>query len=64
MKLIFIPIMLMGLSSCSNVSQGPYGKDNMAEDSIDWGYNKYNMMDSSDGSGDPNARIKIWGAKY
>jgi len=36
----------------------------MAEDSIDWGYNKYNMMDSPDGSDDPNAKIKIWGAKY
>lgn len=50
--------------SCSNVSPGPYTKNNMAEDSIDWGYNKYNMMDSPDGSDDPNAKIKIWGAKY
>ena len=52
------------MCSCSTVSHDPYTKNNMAEDSIDWGYNKYNMMDSPDGSNDPNAKIKIWGAKY
>jgi len=50
--------------SCSSVKQGPYTKNNMAEDNIDWGYSKYNLLDSPDGSNDPNARIKIWGAKY
>lgn len=61
MILVFLSTVLV---SCSSVKQGPYSKNNMAEDSIDWGYSKYNLLDSPDGSNDPNARIKIWGAKY
>jgi len=39
----------------------PPGLDADAQDR----YNtKYNMMDSSDGSSDPTAEVKIWGAVY
>jgi len=64
MNLILLLLAGIVLCSCANVKQGPYTRNNMAEDSIDWGYNKYNMLDTPDGSNDPNAKIKIWGAKY
>lgn len=59
--------MAMGIgfvfTSCSTVSHGPYKQNAMAEDSVDWS-SKYNLMDSSDGSDDPNIKWKVWGAKY
>jgi len=61
-------IILLSLNSCSTVSKVqeeegwfPIRND---EDSIDWSYNKYNMMDSSDGAQDPNIQSQIFKKKF
>jgi len=56
------------LCSCTTVKEtnnyGFFPKPGMDEDSQDRNNTKYNIMDSSDGSRDPNANIKVWGATY
>jgi predicted small secreted protein len=60
----FLAFILMGCSTTSQV-----GKDQgwlpsgMAEDAQDYP-TKYNMMDSPDGSKNPNAQVRIFGATY
>ena len=61
---VFLVFLLMGCSTTSQV-----GKDQgwlpsgMAEDAQDYP-TKYNMMDSPDGSKNPNAQVRIFGATY
>jgi hypothetical protein len=60
-----VPILLSG---CASVKQeGNYGffpPPGMQEDAQDRYNSKYNLLDSSDGSEDPNANIKVWKAEY
>ena len=69
MRLVVIALLSLGLCSCSTVSvnndrYGFFPKPGMSEDSQDRTNTKYNMMDNSDGSRDPNAKINVWGAVY
>lgn len=61
--LILIPLSLCSCSTMQvkNDRYGffPYDKQDRVE-----GYNKYNLMDSPDGSKDPTANVKVWGATY
>ena len=67
--LVFLAWVLLSffLMGCSTTSQ--VGKDQgwlpsgMAEDAQDYP-TKYNMMDSPDGSKNPNAQVRIFGATY
>jgi hypothetical protein len=54
--------MVFAVIGCSNTSYHtiPSG---MREDSQDYN-TKYNMMDSQDGSKNPNAQVRIFGATY
>lgn len=68
MKILYA-IVPLALSSCASVNNNfTYNKSigpGMSGDAQDRYYNtKYNMMDSSDGSQDPTANIKLWGVKY
>jgi len=68
MRLMLLAITL-ALSSCANVQvdNNRYGfmpHPGMDSDSQDRNNTKYNLMDSSDGSKDPTAPIKVWGATY
>jgi hypothetical protein len=64
-KLVWL--MPLVLSSCASLDEdNRYGflpGPGMHEDAQDFP-TKYNQMDSSDGSQDPNAKLKIWGATY
>ena len=63
---ILLPIFLCSCSSV-NVNNDRYGffpGPGMNEDSQDRNNTKYNLMDSPDGSKDPNAKINVWGANY
>lgn len=65
MRIIIIILLSSILSSCSTTDGVKYSfLPTNQEDNINWEYNKYNLMDSSDGSKDPNAKIKIWRATY
>ena len=61
---VFLAFLLMGCSTTSQV-----GKDQgwlpsgMAEDAQDYP-TKYNMMDSPDGSNNPNVQANIFNIKY
>lgn len=60
---LFVIIALQGCASVSEKNNYGFGaKPGMQEDSIN--NTKYNLMDSQDGSKDPNARVEIWGATY
>lgn len=63
-----IPIIFCSCSSVqvnnSNSKYGFYPSPGMSEDAQDRYDTKYNIMDSSDGSKDPNAKVKVWGAVY
>lgn len=62
---VLIPLIF---SSCANVKEdnryGFFPGPGMSEDAQDFPNTKYNMMDSTDGSQDPSANIKVWGATY
>jgi len=61
--LLFAVIALQGCASVNENNNYGFGaRPGMQEDSIT--NTKYNLMDSQDGSKDPNARIKIWRATY
>ena len=70
MKLIvlLVPVIFCSCSTVqvdsSNSKYGFYPKPGMNEDAQDRTNTKYNLMDSSDGSKDPTANIKVWGATY
>jgi hypothetical protein len=67
MKIFFLIIISILFSSCASVNKDRYGffpAPKEQEDSINWEYNKYNLMDSPDGSKDPTAKVGIWGATY
>jgi hypothetical protein len=66
----FLLLLVPGvISSCANVqvNNDRYGfipTPGMDVDAQDRNNTKYNLLDSSDGSNDPTANIKIWGTKY
>ena len=67
MKIFLIILSGIILASCVSVNNdrnGFFPQPRNQEDNISWEYNKYNLMDSPDGSTDPTAKIKIWGATY
>lgn len=68
MRFYILMLMSLVLCSCTTVNEtNNYGflpKPGMNEDAQDRNNTKYNLMDSADGSQDPNAYIKVWGAKY
>lgn len=62
-------IILLSLNSCSTVSKvqeddGWFPSPSQSEDNINWEYNKYNLLDSQDGSEDPNAKATIFKNKF
>jgi hypothetical protein len=66
MRLLLV-IPLFTLASCASVNNNNrYGflpRPGMTEDSHDYN-TKYNLMDSPDGSKDPNGYYRVWGATY
>jgi hypothetical protein len=61
---VFLAFLLMGCSTTSQVSKDQgWLPSGMAEDAQDYP-TKYNMMDSPDGSKNPNAQVNIFGATY
>lgn len=67
MRLIFgLPLVLCSCASVQvdNDRYGFFPTPGMQEDAQDRINTKYNLLDSSDGSKDPNANIKVWGATY
>lgn len=69
MRLILTCLPLV-LGSCTSIKvendrYGFFPKPGMSEDAQDRYYNsKYNLMDSSDGSGDPNAQLEVFKQKF
>ena len=65
MKYIVLLLPLL-LCNCASVhqEQGWFPAPGMHEDGQDRTNTKYNQMDSSDGSHDPTAKVKVWGAVY
>lgn len=65
MFIIFVCLLLTG---CSNTkvykSEGFFPNPGMSEDAQDFYNSKYNLLDSSDGSDDPNASYKIYNKKF
>lgn len=62
---LLVPFMLCSCASVKeNNNYGFFPRAGMQEDAQDFPNTKYNMMDSSDGSEDPNANIKVWKAVY
>ena len=61
MRHFFLVIVCAALSSCATVDSNTQTRlpNNKQHD-----YNKYNLLDSPDGSKDPTAVVKIWGATY
>jgi len=61
MRYFFLVIVCASLSSCATVDNNTQTRlpDNRKHD-----YNKYNLLDSPDGSEDPTAKMRIWGATY
>jgi len=61
-SITLLVFMVFAVIGCSNTSYHtiPSG---MREDSQDYN-TKYNMMDSQDGSKNPNAQVRIFGATY
>ena len=61
-------IVLLSLNSCTTVcrvqEQEGFLPVRDCEDSITWEYNKYNLMDSPDGSQDPNLQKQIFKKKF
>lgn len=69
MKFRLYILCMMCLQSCTtmNVDSQRYGffpTPGMSEDAQDRTNTKYNLMDSPDGSQDPTANVKVWGATY
>lgn len=68
MKIALLLLIPLIICSCTTVNEhnnyGFFPAPGMDEDSQDRHNTKYNMMDSPDGSQDPNAHVKIWGTKY
>jgi hypothetical protein len=66
MNILLLVFAMVALQGCASVNEGNnYGFDarpGMQEDSIT--NTKYNLMDSPDGSRDPNANVRVWGATY
>ena len=61
---VFLAFLLMGCSTTSQVGENQgWLPSGMAEDAQDYP-TKYNMMDSPDGSKNPNAQVNIFGATY
>jgi hypothetical protein len=65
MRYFLLGIICMSLASCATVDSNrreelPRGN----KQNSNYQYNKYNLLDSPDGSKDPTAKIKIWGATY
>jgi hypothetical protein len=68
MKVLLWFAVAITFSSCASLHEdNRYGflpGPGMSEDAQDFPDTRHNMMDSSDGSQDPNARLKVWGAVY
>jgi hypothetical protein len=61
---VFLAFLLMGCSTTSQVSKDQgWLPSGMAEDAQDY-TTKYNMMDSPDGSNNPNVQANIFNIKY
>jgi hypothetical protein len=61
---VFLAFLMMGCSTTSQVSKDQgWLPSGMAEDAQDYP-TKYNMMDSPDGSNNPNVQANIFNIKY
>jgi hypothetical protein len=61
--LLLINFCLVGCANTNHIGQKDYVQSGMNEDAQDYP-TKYNMMDSQDGSKNPNAQVRIFGATY
>ena len=67
MRLVLLAFILTGCSTCQYKSPEDYYKErqNLREDSINWGPNsRNNILDSQDGSTYYNRTVEIFGATY
>lgn len=61
---VFLAFILMGCASVDKVGEKEgWFPNGMSEDAQDYP-TKYNMMDSQDGSRNPNAQVNVFGVQY